>query len=438
MAVILPFQGIRYNPSRVDNFDLVVSPPYDVIGGELQDRLYERSPHNIVRIDFGKTQPGDDDRENRYVRAARSFREWLDTGVLIQDRAPSLYYLEEDYRGEFGEPKTRKGFVGRVRLENPDSGLYRPHEKTLAGPKADRLQLTQECRANLSPIFSLYDDPSHAVQRDLERLPLSEGPLITVTTEDGVVTRLWRATDEGLIRGVSAAMQGKSFFIADGHHRYETALNYRGLMRRDTQSYTGNEPWNYVMMYFANLWAPGLTVFPTHRAAFDLGGFELATFLAKAREYFAIEEVDGGLEALLAGLKARRSNRHAFGMVAKGDARLWLLELKGEGVMNRLLSGRMPQVLQTLDVTVLHSLILEKLLGIDEKAQEAQKHLRYVKGSGELLRVVREEDVQVGFLLNPTKVEEVKTVAEQGERMPQKSTFFYPKLATGLVINPLW
>ncbi|NTU59452.1 MAG: DUF1015 domain-containing protein [Deltaproteobacteria bacterium] len=438
MAEILPFRGFRYNPKHVDNFDLVTSPPYDVIGPDLQDDLYRRSPHNVVRVDFGKAQPGDDDGENKYSRAARALESWLSEGILIQDREESIYYLEEDYQGEFGDIRTRKGFVARVRLEDPESGLYRPHEKTLAGPKADRLKLTKACKTNLSPIFSLYDDPTHIVQRDLELLPLAERPLMTVTADDGVVSRLWRVSAPELIRGVAATMHLKSFFIADGHHRYETSLNYRDLMRRETPGYTGKEPWNYVMMYFANLWAPGLTVFPTHRVVHGVPGLDLTRFLEEAQEYFEITEVQGGVEELLQALQAARADKHCFGLTAKGDPRLWLLELRSEGVMTRLLAGRAPKVLRTLDVTVLHSLILEELLGIDEKAQEAQKNLRYVKGSRELLRVVAEEEAQLGFLLNPTKVEEVKAVAEQGERMPQKSTFFYPKLLTGLVFNPLF
>jgi uncharacterized protein (DUF1015 family) len=438
MAEILPFRGIRYNPKQVGDFDRVISPPYDVIDPALQRELYERSPYNVVRIDFGQERLGDDERENRYTRAARCFRQWLEQGVLIRDAEPSIYYMEEEYAGEFGEPKTRKGFLGTVRLEDPESGLYRPHEKTLAGPKADRLNLTKACRANLSPIFSLYDDPNHIVQRDLELVPLSQRPLITVRGDEGGMTRLWRVSEPGVLRGVSAAMHLESFFIADGHHRYETALNYRNHMRAANPGHTGKEPWNYVMMYFADLWAPGLTVLPTHRVVFGLEGFRLESFLDKARQYFSVQTVEGGLDAWLQAMKARRGKCHAVGLVAKEDEKLRLLELSDEAVMNRLLADRAPKVLRTLDVTVLHSLILEEILGIDESAQEAQRNLRYVKGSRNLQRMVREEDVQLGFLLNPTRVEEVKVVAEEGERMPQKSTFFYPKLVTGLVFNPLF
>lgn len=438
MAHIQPLRGLRFDPALAGSLDGLVSPPYDVIDPAQQDELYRRSPHNVVRIDFGKTEPGDGDAENRYSRAGALLGRWVAEGVLARDPEPSLYVLEEDYRDDLGQPRTRKGFVAAVRLEDPESGLYRPHEKTLAGPKADRLDLMRACRANLSPIFGLYDDPEHAVRKGLEASAEASEPLARVAAFDGVVNRLWRVSDPAVLEGVARAMEGKSFFIADGHHRYETALNYRNLMREAHPGYTGQEPWNFVMMYLANLWSPGLTIFPTHRVVHGLPAAAVADLPARLAEHFEVEEVSGGDRGLFDGLRAHRSEGHTFGLAVHADDRLWTLRLRDEAVMDRLLAGRAPAALRTLDVTVLHSLILERILGIDERAQEAQTHLRYVKGSEELLRVVREEDVQLGFLLNPTRVEEVKAVAELGERMPQKSTFFYPKLLTGLVLNPLW
>ena len=439
MAEVLPFRGIRYNPAHVDDFNGVVTPPYDVIGPELQEELYLRSPYNMVRLDYGRSLPGDDELENRYTRAGRGFHEWLEKGILIQEKECSIYYTEQDYAGEFGEPKTRKGFLAAVRLEDPDSGLYLPHEKTLAGPKADRLRLMQTCRANLSPIFSLYDDPEFEVLRDVETIPLATPPLITVEPEDGSVTRLWRISAKDQIRRVAAGLTAKGFFIADGHHRYETALNYRDLRRREQPGFSGREPWNYVLMYLSNLSAPGLTVFPTHRAVFGVPGYDLHSFVDRLRGYFRVEEVSGELEQLLGRMQDLRGTAHAFGMTSRGDGRKWLVSLRDERVMDELLAGKTPRVLRTLDVTVLHSLVLERLLGIDPRAQEEQRNIRYVKGHEELVRVVQEEEgFQVGFLLNPTRVEEVKAVAEAGERMPQKSTFFFPKLVTGLLINPLF
>jgi uncharacterized protein (DUF1015 family) len=435
MSEIRPFRGIRYNPKRVEDFDQVISPPYDVIDAGLQEELYRKSPYNIVRLDFGRVLPGDGEAENRYTRAARLLQEWLEGGVLIQDRDPALYYIEEEYRVA-EETRTRKGFLATVRIEGPESHLYRPHEKTLAGPKTDRLDLTRACRANLSPIFSLYDEPSGATQEVLEAEARAEAPLIAVRMQDGPVTRLWRVTNPRVLGDVAERMRGKSFFIADGHHRYETALTYRDAQRQENPWFTGEEPWNYVMMYFANLWSPGLTILPTHRAVVNLEGFELSAFLEKAEEHFLLTEVPCELSALKASLAVRGARKHRFGLVSSGAERCWTLELREEGLMDRL-AAHLPEVLRTLDVTILHALLLEGALGIDAQAQEAQRNLRYVKGERELLRVVRDGEAQLGFLLNATRIEEVKSVAEKDEKMPQKSTFFYPKLVTGLVLNPL-
>ncbi|WP_025322661.1 DUF1015 domain-containing protein [Deferrisoma camini] len=438
MAEVLGFRGVRFNPAVVDDFDRVICPPYDVIGPELQEELYRRSPYNVVRLEFGKVLPGDDEEENRYTRARRTLIEWLRKKVLIRDREMSVYYTEEDYRGEFGEPLTRRGYYAKVRLEDPDSGLYFPHERTLAGPKADRLRLMEAVRANLSPIFSLYDDPQMVVLRDLEAMAKGKPPLIRVHTDEGVEIRLWRVTEPRLVGEVTRRMADKVFVIADGHHRYETALRYRDLMRERHPGYTGNEPWNYVMMYFSNLSSPGLAVFPTHRAVFGVPPDRIENLERQLEEFFEVEPV-ADAETLSARLRDLRGRAHAFGLVAKGEPRFRLLVLRDDGVMHRMLRGRVPKVVQTLDVTILHSLILERILGIDRKAQEEQRNLRYVKGTGELVRqVVEDPEIQLGFVMNPTRVEEVKEVALAGERMPQKSTYFFPKQVTGLVMHLLF
>ncbi len=438
MAVILPFRGIRYDAEVVGDLNKLISPPYDVIGAELQEELYRRSPYNIVRVDFGREEPGDGPEENRYSRARATLVEWLRKGVLKRDEEPSLYYTEESYRDEYGQPRVRKGFMAAVRLEDPESGLYRPHERTLAGPKADRLQLMRSSEGNLSPIFSLYDEPDRCLLKGLEGAASRLAPVAEVEIGKGERTRMWRLADPAVVEALARGMIGRSFFIADGHHRYETALTYRNLMRQANPHYTGQEPWNYTLMYLTNMHEPGLTVFPTHRAVFGVPGLEREAFLERAKEYFDVTEVDGGLSALQRLMQGGREGHTVVGVASKGNTRLAGLTLRDPGVMDRLLEGRAAPVLRRLDVTVLHSLVLERLLGIDEKAQEEQRNLRYVKGSEELLRVVAEEEgVQLGFLLNPTLVSQVKAVAEAGERMPQKSTFFYPKLVTGLVGHSL-
>jgi len=435
MAEVLPFRGIRYSTKFANDLDNIVTPPYDVIDPSLQDALYDRHPYNMVRLDFGRIFPEDNDNDNRYSRAAKLFGQWLDEGVLTRDDEPSIYYTEESYTGVSGEQIVRKGFLAAVRIEDPDSGLYHPHEKTLAGPKADRLKLTTACRANFSPIFGLYDDPEGLALQGIEKSAAAAPASVSARADDGTGTKLWQISDPELISRIAAVMAPKGFFIADGHHRYETALAYRDLMREKNPDYTGKEPWNYVLMYLCNMWAPGLSVFPTHRAVFGLDNFNADSFLTKLSELFDIEEAPGK-EALFESLKKRVNS---FGLVLKGDEKLKIATLKDPEKGKEILSAKVPEVLQTLDVTILHALILEEILGISEKAQEDQLNLTYVKNRDELVETVRGDNgYQLGFLLNPTKIEEVKAVAEKGLRMPQKSTFFYPKILTGLVINPLY
>ena len=437
MAEVREFRGIRYNEEKTGDLSLVVAPPYDVIDEELQELLYNQSRYGIVRIDYGKVEYGDDEDENRYTRASYLFREWRREGIFKQDREPSLYYVEEDYKGESGVLTTRCGFLGAVRVKDAESGVYRPHEKTLAGPKADRLSLTHACKANLSPVFSLYDDPDSLIDTTLEAWKSSAGePVARVRRPDGFEIRMWRIVDDKVIGIVQEVMKDKSFYIADGHHRYETALNYKNEMRAANPGFTTQEPWNFTLMYLVNMHSPGLKVLPTHRAVFGLAGFDGHQFISKLSAMFDVLEIKGELSELHSSLKALRGKEQALGMAINGDPRLFLVKPRQDYDPDRELPSKTP-ALRTLDVTMLHSLIIERILEIDERAQEEQRNLSYVKDAGDLLQTIREGKADIGFFLNPTPVESVKNAAEAGERMPQKSTFFYPKLVTGLVINPL-
>lgn len=437
MAEVRAFKGIRYDESVVGDLSLAMSPPYDVIDAAYQDKLYAQSEYGVVRIDFGKAKVGDNDSVNKYSRAKDIYSEWLATGVLKQDDEPSIYYVEEDYAGEFGGVGTRSGFLAAVRVEDAESGVYRPHEKTLAGPKMDRLLLTRACKANLSPVFSLYDDPESVVDSALSKWKASAGePVARVKRQDGFEIRMWRICDAGVVETINVAMQPKSFFIADGHHRYETALNYRNEMRRAYPSFTGTEDWNYTLMYLVNMHSPGLTVLPTHRAVHGLADFSCERFLSALSDKFVVDSIEGGVAELLAAMKNERGKLQAIGVVLKGV---------GGNLIAKPKPGFDPDAefpaksapLRTLDVTLLHSLVIERILGISEKAQEDQTNLAYVKDANDLVAMVNEGRANVGFLMNPTPVSSVKNAAEAGERMPQKSTFFYPKLVTGLVMNPL-
>ncbi|MBI5560254.1 MAG: DUF1015 domain-containing protein [Deltaproteobacteria bacterium] len=449
MAFIMPFRGIRYDTAKVGNIEDVVSPPYDVISPEFQEELYLRHPNNIVRLILGKTNPGDAPGRDRYSRAAEYFGRWQKDAVLIRDEAPSIYYYIQGYK--FGKrEKTRKGFIALLRLEEFGKGSIYPHEKTLSGPKADRLNLMKACSANLCPVFSLYPESPEEKGRITGFLfDAGRGdPLMDVKGGDGVANKLWRIDNPEVIKKVTDSMRDKKLFIADGHHRYETALNYRNLMtqalKNPMKNPTGEEPFNYVMMYFASMDDEGLEIFPTHRVAHSLSEFKKEGFLKECGRYFSIEEsvFDKGSEASVRDEFARKlcgavGDTVRFGLVMKGVNAYYLLTLKGRGVMDGLFPD-MAGVYKTLDVTVLHSVVLTKILGISPCAQEKQENLLYVKDINEAVEKVRSGKGQLAFLMNPTKVEDVKRVCEAGLLMPQKSTYFYPKLLSGLVINPLW
>lgn len=440
MAVIAPFRGILYNPEKIGDYSAVVSPPYDVISPEGQERLYQKSSYNIVRLDFGKGDSTDDQGNNRYTRAAAEFKRWQDDGVLVKDERPAVYVYEQDYRLKDGTLKTRKGFMSLVRLEELDSGVILPHERTLSGPKTDRLNLTKACDANFSPIFSLYSDHEMKTNTLLSN-EIEARPLIDIQGEDGIGHRLWRVTNEVAISALVKEMADKSIFIADGHHRYETALNYRNEMREKHPGYTGLEGFNYTLMYFSNMDDEGLTVFPTHRLIYGLKEFNPSTFKDRLKENFEIElfSLPGSEEArssFIKKLQEKGRNSHSLGLYAEGWEQAAIITLKDEGVMDRLVQEH-SRAYRKLDVTILHTLIIENILGISKERQEKKENIEYIQDEGEGLSKVAEGKRQILFILNPTRVCEVEEVARARDKMPQKSTYFYPKVLTGLVINSL-
>ncbi len=443
MAEIKPFKGLLYNPAKVGDLNKVMAPPYDVISPKKQDELYSRHPNNIIRLILGKTGPDDKEGSDRYSRAADELKRWIGTGVLVKDEKPSIYYYNQSYKLKDGSVQTRKGFIALSKLQDFGKGIH-PHEKTLSGPKADRLKLMQACNVNLSCIFSLYSDPSLKVNRALnDGASKAGGPIIDVSDDDGTDNRVWRIDDPLVISSVSESMRDKALFIADGHHRYETALNYRNMMREKENSPTGHEPYNYVMMYFSNMDDEGMTIWPTHRIIHSLKGFEPSSFTKQCAEYFDTEEFPfnsneaSARSAFLKKLEAEGGGKTAFGLRIMDKNSYFILTMKTRDMMDKVFGDKIPDVFKNLDVTVLHSLILSKILGITQEAQEKQENLIYVKSYDEALGAMNKGGNQLVFLLNPTRIEQVKAVALAGFVMPQKSTYFYPKLLSGLVINLL-
>lgn len=441
MAEIIPFRGVLYNAAKVGDMSRVMAPPYDVISPEKQDDLYSRHKNNIVRLDLGKTDPSDTDTDNRYTRAASEMRKWLSEGLLARDERPAVYYYTQTYNLKDGTKQTRRGFIALTRLVDFGKGVH-PHEKTLSGPKADRLKLMLASNANFSCIFSLYSEPKPGINTLLERAAKNYSPTIDVKDDDGIENRVWRIDDPALIKAVADGMLDKTLFIADGHHRYETALNYRNMMREKTGKFTGDEPCNYVMMYFSNMDDEGMTIWPTHRVVHSLKDFSEDAFLAECGKYFDVLEFpyDSSTENVTRKKFLERlevAQKSTFGLHIRRRNIYYILAIKSASTMDGVFGKTIPDVFKDLDVTVLHSLVFARILGITQEAQEKQQNLIYIKSSEEALNAMKDDNNQLVFLLNPTKIEQVKAVAEAGFVMPQKSTYFYPKLLTGLTINLL-
>ncbi|GBE37864.1 MAG TPA: DUF1015 domain-containing protein [Nitrospirae bacterium] len=419
MAEVIPIKGVLYNPEKADASS-VMAPPYDVVTPDLKDILYEKSPYNIIRIDFGRDKDGDNEKENRYTRASGFLSDWLKKGILIHDREPSYYCYEISYKIN-GKSKKTRGFLGAVRIEELGSGRVHPHEMTYSKPKSDRLNILRYCSANTSPIFSLYSSTEKLASSILENT-VKKPPFIESKNGDGFIHRLWRVSDSASINTIKKEMSDKDVFIADGHHRYETALAFKKEMEGRGLNKTGQESFNYVLMFLSNMEDDGLTLLPTHRIVEIDSDINAKELLGK---YFEVRKISpeklSGAQARQQMLEAMQSRIHAFGMYLTNADTYYLLSFNGSD-----LELDAAESLKNLDVTVLHNLIFERLLNVTHYEYEMDPDIaveRAKKGSFEAV-----------FFLNSTRIHDVREVALAGHRMPPKSTYFYPKLLTGMVI----
>jgi uncharacterized protein (DUF1015 family) len=431
MAVVAPFTGLRYDAVRVGDLGRVLAPPYDVIGERERDALEERHPQNVVRVELPR---GESDA--RYAEAARLLGGWKGEGLLRPDAAPSLYVYEQQFRLPGAPPEgrvfTRRGFFAAVRLEPFDRRVVLPHERTLAGPKEDRLKLMRATRTQISPIFGLFRDAQGAA-RPIVDAATSTTPDVDTTMADGERHRLWRLHDREAISSLTGVLADKQILIADGHHRYETMLGL-GPELRALDYAAGQAGADFGMMFLARAEDPGLLVLPTHRLVHGLGNFNVAALRTAASPAFDVTDGDETTpEAIEERLGREGTAGVVFAMRVPGRAQTTWFTLKP--IVD--LSGLGPPVLRKLDVTVLHGVLLGPLLGIDEAAQVEQTYLAYTHDTAEALARVDSGDAQAAFFMNPTKVEEVLAVCEAGFVLPQKSTYFHPKLATGLVMYGL-
>ncbi len=416
MPEIQPFKAILYNTKKVNLSD-VVAPPYDVISHPLQTELYNRSAYNVVRLILGK-------EENRYASAALHLNKWKDETILCPDEEPALYVLTQTYMLQDGKQVTRKGFIAACRIEELGKGSIFPHEKTLSKPKEDRLKLFNATEAMFSQIFSIYSDEKLSLNDALYSITSTRAQL--EVEFDNVLNRVWKLTDKQNLQQIGEYFKSNNVLIADGHHRYETAFAYMNSKKEHNIGHTGREPYNFVPMFFTNMNDPGLIILPTHRIVHSLIDFDISGFMQKLEHYFHVT-IYSNQNQILRNLPLRK---HNFGMILPTALGFILLELKSTFMLNEF---QIPAVVANLDVTILHTLILKHILGISLEAQEEKLNLEYEKDSQQAIDAVRDGRAQIAFILNPTPIEQVKLVAESGYVLPQKSTYFYPKLLSGLV-----
>lgn len=436
MPTIQAFRGLRYDLGHVGSLSDVIAPPYDVIGPELQDALYKRHPANVIRLILNREEPGDDERSNRYTRAARFLRNWRQEGVLRTESDPALYV----YHTEFtygGQTFRRRGFMGRVRLERFGEGKIYPHEETHSGPKADRLKLTIATQANLSQIFGLYPDPENEAQERLERAVLGVTPL-EATDHLGVVHRMWPVTDVRTVGEVAAIMDAKPMYIADGHHRYETACNYRDLLAGQGHV-SPTSPVNFVLTNCVSMSDPGMIVMPTHRLFRGLPALTSDQLRERLQPAFTTRVAGEGpdLANVVWQQIETEDAQGTIGFYTTADSR-WTLARISDAGRQRMAEAATDHsaAWQELGVAILHRLVIETLLGSPKLPTPKYVHL-----VEEVVDGLENGDPEGGTfplaaLVMPATIDHIRAVSEHGERMPAKSTYFYPKLLSGLVINP--
>ena len=440
MAEIAPFRGLRYNQEKVQDLAQVVIPPYDVISPEEQRAFHERNPYNFIRLELGLPAPEDSNEDNPHTRAAAWIRQWKDQRILVRNPNPSIYCYELDYKEGPDAVKTRNGFICALRLEDFSSGRVRPHEKTFQAIKDERLALMLACNANLSPVFALYPDSNEEAYRALASGKRGD-PVVSFTDFYGMNHRVWPVTDRTVLDQVRKLTLDKPIFIADGHHRYETALNYRNGFRERYGSGNPNASYEFIMVYLTDMNEPGLTILPTHRLLRNLGDWDCERLVERAKSYFHVERFEaenGGelrwKEAIRAGGLRKDTT---IGFYCKDAAYVYLLTAKRDVVSSLLSKQGAPVQMTTLDVVVLDQVVLRDLLGLSDQFLANECNISFMHDFAEALDAVKSHRFDAGFFINHTRIEQVREVASAGLIMPHKSTYFYPKVISGLVINPL-
>jgi uncharacterized protein (DUF1015 family) len=442
MATILPFKGLRYNPEKIKDISQVITPPYDVISEKERDGYYEVHPSNVIRLILGKEYPGDDQSKNKYTRSAEFFDTWRREEILTQEAEPALYIYAQEFTLS-GKKYIRRGFISLVKLEDFKTGEIYPHEHTLAKPKEDRMNLMKACKSNLSQVFTFFEDDGGKISNLLHKV--SEGdsgasvtPDIDFTDNYGVRNLLWVIKDNKVIDELTLQMKNRALFIADGHHRYETALFYRDLMKSSGEKPDSNGiyPSDYVMMMCVSMEDPGLQILPTHRLARNVKDLDPEKIKKSLNEVFDISDMgsDCSVETLTQKL-SEDAHKHKLAMyIGEEDKKFYILTLRDEKLLDPILTDEYTEW-KFIDTGILHGVIFDRVLGIQAKNISKSESVKYIQGIENSVASVNKGEYQIAFFLNPTKIDQISNIALKRHKMPPKATYFYPKLMTGMVIR---
>lgn len=422
MTVIKAFRAVVYNQEKIKDLAKVTCPPYDIISTASQQYYHDISHYNFIHILLGKDVPGED----KYLRAANYFKDWLKNKILIQDENPVIYFYSQQYNLK-GEKRMRLGFIALLHLEDKNSSVF-GHEHTRLEPKEDRLRLLKAVKANLSPIFVLFSDKKRLIQRIYQQYVQSNEPFVDITDDEKTTHKLWRLDYQPVLDRLQSDMRNENIFIADGHHRYEVACAYRDQMRQEMGRSTGEEDFNYILAYFTNVESRGLAILPIHRLVKLDSPMDTKNLLISIGDYFDAEEVKDKIRFFFLMEKAGHTE-HALGMYK--DRRYWLLRLKNVRILDRTIADK-PKEYRSLDASILNHIVLKKILGLD---LEDRQSITFSPNADELIESVDNHISYVAFFLNPVKIQQIVSVALSGDKMPAKSTYFYPKVPSGLVIN---
>lgn len=441
--MITPLEGFVYNFRKVGGASKVLAPPYDVISETERKALAKKSPHNIVRLILSQEKKTAGRKINKYRNAQQQFAAWRKAGILHKEKLPTMYYYVQDFTLRAVGACQRAGILCRVELRDFADKKIFPHERTLAKPRKDRLRLLEACRVNFSPIFLTYTDAKCTIENLLEAYK-DKRPFISYKDKDGIRHRLWKIQDPILLKTMCRALNRKQLIIADGHHRYSAALDYKKKTLLAHKEYGPEHPVNHTLCYLSNLQHPGMLILPIHRFVSNLRGFQREKFLARLSKYFDVttfslskSSFPAVYKAFTAELEKAGMKRQSLGIYFPDLQTFMLLQSKSDAVKRYMEKAKVSKPLRALDVVLLHSLLFEHILGISLEAQAAQKNITYWKGDRDIAGLLKTEKFQFAVIMNAAKPQQIQKVVSQGEVLPQKATNFFPKVYSGLVLNPL-